>query len=994
MLSPPPVAQMISSVGLRWALLASLLALGLLGNYFNYPLFFEIDFLFGSIFSFLVLQFFGKNYGIGAALLASGVTYFIWGHPYAIVIMTAELAFVAWVAGRFKVSLVFADATYWVLIGMPLVYFFYHGVMGVLEGITTITLTKQAVNGITNVLLARLVFVLIGLNTKTFSITLREILHICMVFCIAMPMLMLIFIDSRSNFEKDKTQTQFALTSLTGNINKTVQIWLENRSAVLASLASVAAQGDSEKTQAALDLVRNADTHLLRTGFLNPAFVTTEYSPRLNELGRSNIGVDFSDRSYVPYLRERATPMLSETMVSRQGSAKSIVAYLHPVFKDGTLKGYVAGILSLDQISQFIESAALFSATRYTLVDKGGKVIVSNREDQKPMTAFVQGEGSFIKIDDTISQWIPKIRANAPLYERFRKSHYVTDTALGSLSEWRLVLEQPVAPVQKALSDRYTKRLILLLALLILGTILAELVSRKILHTFDILRDTTVDLPHRLATAQAVQWPTSQMVETQNLIVNFQSMADSLQIEFAEKQSANALLENRVAERTRDLEEVNHDIKRIAFYDTLTNLPNRRLLLDRLEQALASFKLSGKLGALIFIDLDHFKNLNDTRGHFTGDLLLQQVAQRLTECVREEDTVARIGGDEFVVMLQGLGERADDAALAVRAVGEEILSVLNQPYLLEGQEHVCSSSMGVALYEDGVVNVEDLLKRADLAMYQVKAAGRNSMLFFDARMQEAIDARTSLEKDLRFGMRHGQLMLYFQPQFHGEARVIGAEALLRWRHPKLGLVPPIEFIALAEETMLIIPIGHWVMEQACGQLVVWAQSPETAHLVLSVNVSARQFHMPDFVEQTQALLVATGANPARLMLEVTESLLLTDMEKIIEKMQALKALGIGFSLDDFGTGYSSLSYLKRMPLDQLKIDKSFVRDINTDANDVAIIQAITSMGQALNIDVIAEGVETVAQRDALARLGCEYFQGYLFGRPEPIEAFAQALSKG
>lgn len=290
-------------------------------------------------------------------------------------------------------------------------------------------------------------------------------------------------------------------------------------------------------------------------------------------------------------------------------------------------------------------------------------------------------------------------------------------------------------------------------------------------------------------------------------------------------------------------------------------------------------------------------------------------------------------------------------------------------------------------------NVEELLKRADLAMYQVKTSGRNAMLFFGSRMQEIISARTSLEHDLRYGLCHGQLLLYYQPQFQGMDQLVGAEALLRWRHPTRGMVPPIEFIALAEETQLIVPIGHWVMEQACAQLVKWSQSLDTADLVISVNVSARQFNMPNFVEQTQALLVASGANPTKLMLEVTESLLLTDMEKTIEKMRALKVLGIGFSLDDFGTGYSSLSYLKRMPLEQLKIDQSFVRDINTDLNDVAIIQAIVSMGRALGIGVIAEGVETAAQRDKLRTLGCEFFQGYFFGRPEPIETFNQAHQK-
>lgn len=1097
---------------MQWIVLATLLVSGLLGNYFKYPLFFEIDFLFGSIFSFLVLQYFGRGYGIGAALLISGVTYFIWGHPYAVLIMTAELAFAAVVAKRFKVSLVFADACFWVLIGMPMVYFFYHGVMGVAESATTISLTKQAVNGIINVLLARLAFTLIGFRAGGLNITLREVLHMCMVFCVAVPMLILIVIDSRSDFQKRDLQVRSDLARQASSIEKKIQAWIDSRSAVLATLEATARRENPAEMQAALELLLNADPNFFRMGYLNPSFVTQQYAPRVNERGLSNIGVDFSDRPYVPRIKEQAIPMFSEVIAPRLGSVEPIVAYLQPVLKDGQVKGYVSGILSLSQINQFMAGEAASVAMRYSLIDLAGKVIVTNRDDQKPMTPFVWGNGSLNKLDESISQWVPSIRPGAPFYERFRKSFYVREVALGGASQWRLVLEQGVEPIQKALNETYTQRLSLLLFLLLLGTLLAETVSRQIVKTFEILRKTTGNLPAKLASGQTVEWPKSQVVETQTLIANFKSMADSLQVEFAETQAANALLETRVAERTQALEQLNSEfiallenttdfihfkdqqliwrfcsqpyaklagreswrdligktnqdifppellptieaedqsilrtgkpildkidhalyadgkaiwtsvnkwplfdaqgqvvglfgihrditkqkeandsVKRLAFYDTLTNLPNRRLLLDRLEQALASFKRSGQPGALIFIDLDHFKNLNDTRGHFTGDLLLQQVAQRLTECVRDEDTVARIGGDEFVVMLQGLGKSANEAAIAARTIGEKILSVLNVAFLLEGQEYISSSSVGVALFEDGVSNVEDLLKRADLAMYQVKASGRNSMLFFDTHMQEVINARTSLEQDLRLGLSHGQLVLYFQPQFRGAEQLMGAEALLRWRHPTLGLVPPIEFIPLAEETQLIIPIGHWVMEQACMQLVTWAQSPTTEHLVLSVNVSARQFNMPNFVEQTQALLVATGARPAKLMLEVTESLLLTDMETIIEKMHALRALGVGFSLDDFGTGYSSLSYLKRMPLNHLKIDKSFVQDINTDINDAAIIQAIISMGRALDIHVIAEGVETAAQRDTLTQLGCELFQGYLFGRPVPIEQFEQAM---
>lgn len=435
------------------------------------------------------------------------------------------------------------------------------------------------------------------------------------------------------------------------------------------------------------------------------------------------------------------------------------------------------------------------------------------------------------------------------------------------------------------------------------------------------------------------------------------------------------------------------EIQNLAFYDTLTKLPNRQLLLDRLARATAASSRSGQHGALLFIDLDNFKMLNDTLGHDIGDLLLQQVAQRLVACVREADSVARLGGDEFVVMLEDLDEDPLEAANQAETVAMKILAALNQPYQLAKYDHHSTPSIGIALFSDVQNNTDELLKRADLAMYQAKGEGRNTIRFFDPDMQAAVTARTTLENDLRKALKQDQFMLHYQPQLDSHGSLLGAEALLRWRHPTRGQVPPAEFIPLAEDTGLILPLGQRVLESACNQLVSWATRPETARIALSVNVSARQFHHPDFVDQVLAVIGRTGADPRNLMLELTESLLVDDMESTIEKMSALKSEGIGFSLDDFGTGYSSLAYLKRLPLNLLKIDRSFVQDVLTDPNDEAIIRTIIALGQSLGLSVIAEGVETEAQREFLMQLGCLAYQGYLFSPPMPIEEFDRFVCK-
>ena len=432
-------------------------------------------------------------------------------------------------------------------------------------------------------------------------------------------------------------------------------------------------------------------------------------------------------------------------------------------------------------------------------------------------------------------------------------------------------------------------------------------------------------------------------------------------------------------------------IEQLAFYDALTGLPNRRLLLDRLGQIQTTVKRHGGHGALLFIDLDHFKDLNDSLGHDVGDLLLVQVAQRLQAGMRASDTVARLGGDEFVVVLDDLSREPEEAAEQTRHIGLKLWQTLNQPYQLGTHVHHSTPSIGATLIDATQPSVEDLLKRADLAMYQSKNAGRNQLRFFDPQMQTALELRTSLEAQLHEGLQHEQLLLYYQPQVDEHGRVIGVEALLRWNHPERGLLTPDVFIHLAETSGLILKLGAWVLDAACAQLSRWSSAdqrlpaPATS---IAINISARQFLDPQFVELVQAALQRYAIDPHQLKLELTESLLLQDVEETIAKMSALRALGLRFALDDFGTGYSSLAYLKRLPIDELKIDRSFVADVTTDVNDAAIVRAILALAPKLGLSVIAEGVETEDQHRFLSAHGCRAFQGYLFGKPAPASAMA------
>lgn len=426
------------------------------------------------------------------------------------------------------------------------------------------------------------------------------------------------------------------------------------------------------------------------------------------------------------------------------------------------------------------------------------------------------------------------------------------------------------------------------------------------------------------------------------------------------------------------------EVRDLAFYDPLTHLPNRRLLIDRLRRAISGSSRSAHWSALLFMDLDDFKLLNDSLGHDKGDLLLQRVATRLQGCLRESDTIARLGGDEFVIIFENICELGDDPAPRVEALGRKLLDALAETHDLDGYTHRASASIGVTFFGGVPVALEELMKQADLAMYQAKAAGRNALRFFDPAMQAAVNERAVLQAEMRAGLERGEFVVHYQPQIDASNRVVGMEALVRWQHPQRGLVAPGTFIEVAEQTGLIVPLGQFVLRAACNQLARWARSAGSGHLTVSVNISARQFHEEHFVASVHDAISAARILPTSLRLEITESMLLDDIDTIIATMTELKQIGVGFSLDDFGTGYSSLAYLKRLPLDEIKIDQSFVRDVITNPNDAAIAKTIIALANSLELEVVAEGVETRAQLDWLIEHGCGVFQGYFFGRPAAI----------
>ncbi|MFZ3082121.1 diguanylate cyclase domain-containing protein [Rhodoferax ferrireducens] len=837
-----------------------LVAAGLAGNYFSFPVFLNIDFLFGSVFAMLALQYFGLGWGTLAAALIGSYTYFLWNHPYAIIILGAEALWVGVLMTRRRVGMVLADTLFWLLVGMPLVFFFYRLVMHVPLSSVTFIMTKQAINGMANALLARLIITGLVLGFRSSQTSFREIIYTLLTAFVLFPGLIMLAIGSRADFAETDHRIRASLLQDSARLDHYVNTWVINRKSVVLKLAEMASVKMPQQMQAHLEQAQKSDSNFLRLGLMDREATSTAYYPLLDDLGQSTIGNNFADRPFIPDLKRTLQPMVSEVLMDRIGVAKPMIAARAPVIMEGKYGGYVTGILSLAQIREQLDSSTMGHAVLYTLLDKNNQVIMSNRSDQTVMKPFTRSAGTLSQLDAGISQWVPSVAANTPISDRWQESVYVVQTAVGDLAEWTLVLEQPVAPFQKTLYKNYSDKLTLLFVILLAALALVEVLSRQVMGTLDVLGALTRNLPFRVAASDNdIAWPETAIKETNDLIGNFREMSSLLKAQFDEIQEVNETLEQRVADQTAELKAselhlqtiienepdcikiidgqgrllhmnpaglamieadslaqvagrpvldliapeyraaywdlhqrvlagarmqmqfeviglkggrrwlethavpmldhaetmqlaVTHDIterkqmeeqvRQLAFYDPLTLLPNRRLLTDRLSQAMAASKRSACYCALMVLDLDNFKPLNDTHGHLLGDLLLIEVARRLTHCVREIDTVGRFGGDEFVVMLSELSTDQALSTAQAQAVAEKIRSSLSEPYLItayhEGLSdtlltHCCTASIGVVIFIDNETPQDDILKWADAAMYQAKKVGRNTVRFYDSK---------------------------------------------------------------------------------------------------------------------------------------------------------------------------------------------------------------------------------------------------------------------
>jgi diguanylate cyclase (GGDEF)-like protein/PAS domain S-box-containing protein len=1202
------------------AVVLGLVLLGLAGNYFKYPLFLSIDFLFGSIFALLALQFFGLTYGVIAAALISSYTTVLWNHPYAMIILTAEVAVVGWLMQRRKMRMLTADVLYWLVIGMPLGYVFFYWVMNTPQSSTYVIMVKQAVNGLANAIVARMLFAGLAGRFQSRQLSLGELIGNLLTAFLLFPALLMLAVGSRTDFSDADQGIRNALQQKSHVTKHRLQDWVASRTQVVLSLTELAATLTPTQMQDRLMQARASDANFLRIGMRDTESVIVAYAPPVDESGQSNIGKKFPERPYIAELKRSLKPMLAEVVVGRIDAPQPVVILLAPVLRLGQYAGYINSVLRLDRIRQHLENSAEGSSLIYSLLDTKGKVILSNRSDQKMNTPFDRGRGRLTASVDGVAQWIPDLPPNTSISDQWATSHYVAQSDVGDKGGWQLILEQPVAPFQKMLYESYTTKLALLFAITLVALLLAEVLSRRVTLSIERLADLSHDLPLKLVNdGTQIAWPQSGISDANDLTNNFKAMAFTLETQLKEIRAINESLDQRVQARTQELaasesrfravidlmpdaialhrdgkllfvnpacvqmfgattaqglldkpvmdlvhplyrdlvrgrmqaaaehgmvaqkieeqylkvdgttfdveaqgqpiilegklamlsvlrditerkqaglklqlaadvfrharegititnsdgmiidvndsftritgysreeaigqnprilksgrqesafyselwgtlaaqghwsgeiwnrrktgevyaeliaisavrdangvtqqyvalfsditalKEHQEQLEHIAHFDALTNLPNRVLLADRLQQGMAQVQRRGLHLAVAYLDLDGFKTINDVNGHEVGDQVLIALATRMRQALREGDTLARLGGDEFVAVLIDLEDMSASLPMLSR-----MLAAASQPIQVGDLMCQVSASIGVTFYpQEQDIDADQLMRQADQAMYQAKVAGKNRYQIFDAAHDSHLRGHHESLERIRVALQNNEFFLYYQPKVNMRTGVIvGAEALIRWQHPEKGLLAPGAFLPVIEDHPLAVRVGEWVIDTALTQIERW--HAVGLDLAISVNIGARQLQQGDFVERLRCILAEhPGVRPGSLTLEVLETSALEDIATVSQVIESCAQMGVMFALDDFGTGYSSLTYLKRLRVALLKIDQSFVRDMLDDPDDLAILEGVIGLAAAFRRLVIAEGVETVEHGTLLLQLGCELAQGYGIARPMP-----------
>jgi diguanylate cyclase (GGDEF)-like protein len=946
-----------------------LVALAFLGNLLNLSLFFGVDFIFGSIFVLLIIKRYGFKWGLVGSIIASSYTLLLWNHPYALMVFIFETIFIGVLHRKKESNLVLLVALFWVFLGMPMIWFSYHYGLHMNATATLTIMLKDAVNGIFNSLIASLILTYLpssawgDLNSKKSSTSFSQLLFNIFVALIVFPMLLVMILVGQGEFKKIETEIQKSAEVQSEVILNDITNWRNAQVTAVVQLSKLA----SETRLKEVDSLQQFTTYF-KDSFpdFHSMYITDStgaaltFYPLHNQSGMPTLGLNFSDRPYFKEMKSHLQPVISDVFIGRGSVTKPIVNVGAPIIIDQHFQGIASGALDLGYINEKIKKLTNKTKINVTIVDRNHHVIASTKPTLTMMQEYDWQKGGEVQaLNGDFYHWFPNNIKN-PM-NHWGGSSYVKVIPLSDHTDWTIIMESPVSPYRDDLYNSYIKILSILLICGLIAIVISIFISRLIVKPITQLADTTTDLPDKILGKEPVHWPTSIMAEIAILINNFKNTAERLQKMF-------------------------HDIQYFAYYDSLTNLPNRVLFNQQLEAVLEKTKMYGQTSAVLFVDLDRFKVVNDTLGHGHGDLLLQIVAQRLRNCIESNDILSRMGGDEFTAVLSNIN-REQTAALAQR-----MLDAFSQPIDISGHEVFITPSIGISLFPDDGLDHQTLIKNADQAMYAAKDKGKNKYQFYASEMNETSSHKMNVETMMHKALDNHEFELYYQPKIHIETGVLtGLEALIRWRHPEKGWITPIDFIPIAEDTGLINPIGEWVLRTACAQNKAW-QDAGYPSVSVSVNLSVRQMKEQSLVHLITQVLRETGLDPQYLELEITENISMHNMNDVLSTLHEIKRLGVKIAMDDFGTGYSSLSYLKKFPIDHLKIDQSFIRDIQLNQEDHSIVKAIIAMAHSLGMIVIAEGVETEAQSALLREMKCNEIQGYFISKPFPPENFSLFLA--
>lgn len=933
--------------------------IGFLGNYFRVPLFYGVDLIFGSIATVMVIKVMGKKWGLATAVIVSSYTYFLWDHPYAIIIFAAEALVLGEFNERRKYNIAFVDAGYWIFAGIPLVVLTYHYVLGMDWTSTVLILLKQSANGVLNVFIASIILYhtpvhrLLPLSFPR-SFPLQHILFHLIILSILIPAIAFTVYEGKEEFNRINREIDAGINHALYDVSKTFDIWYEQQLVPLQKLAEELSDGQRhpEETQRRLALLRDSFPSYHNLYIADENGTTIAFFPEVNDNGESTIGLDFSDRLYYKKLKEEMKLYTSDVFMGRGDVFSPIINIGVPIARDEEFNGYVSGALNLDIVQRLLDLTLHDNSINMVVVDRE-KNIIASTNGLKVMDKYEPGDTE-INSDETA---YPRTYGqSSSRMMQWKQSSYRGIKMINNGMGWTLIAEVPVSSHQTTLFRRYIKILASTMGILIVALIISHYVCFRIADPLKKLDRLTKKLSSNIGDNDdhlVYENTISRITEIDSLTNNFKA---------AEEELRNSFIKLNVKQRL---------LEYLAYHDPHTGLPNAVSAKKHLRDLLSKVKDSRNIFVMV-IDIDDFKKINDGFGHYIGDTVLKNMASKLNSICGKDCMAARLSGDGFLLTSGGPGTIEDTERMAVRIIDE-----FSRPFNIDGLELFVTVSIGISFYPDNGDDAETLIKYADMAMQKTKKAGISSYRFFDFGLVNTIVRNIQIEEGLRKAIDKGQLSVYFQPQKEiSSGKLTGVEALLRWRHPIHGYLSPERFIPIAEETGLIIPLGEWVIRTVCNTIKGWLQSGY-AVVPVSVNLSLLQLLHGNVAEYIAMCLDKYDIDPGYLRVEITETVGMSSMNKVADNLNRLTAKGIRVVLDDFGKGYSTFSYIQRLPIYEIKIDKDFIDNVDVKHNK-AIIEAVIGIAHSLNLKVVAEGVEREDQLDYLRSKNCDAIQGYLF----------------